>query len=459
MKQELKLQQKLILTPQLLLNLKLLALPTLELEQVLREEIEKNPCLEESLESEEALEEEEKTKGEDPSLRHEARRKDEEFDYTDLLPEEGYYSPTIRTEEEPSDFSPPAPESPIDAIIGLIRAELPKEDHPYAEYILQSLDEDGFLTMTREEILQNLEIDEDKLKKILQVIKSIEPGGIGAFTKQEAFLAQLEKRGFSSDSLEYRIIENFYEPWLKMDYKTIAKEIKKELKEVEKALTNLKILEPRPLRQYYSNPLTYIEPDFEIKIEGDQINIFFRDEYLPSLRIASYYRDVLNNPNSYTAEEVAFAKEKVRNALKFIKAISARKKMLNKIVCYITEKQAQFFRSGSLLPLTIKDCAKDLGIHPSIISRAIVRKYLSTPTGIFPLRYFFSSGIGEKSKVSVKERVKQLIENEDPSSPLTDDEIVSRLKEEGVNIARRTVVKYREELKILSSRKRKKGTI
>lgn len=448
MKPELKLQQKLVLTPQLILNLKLLALPTLELEKVLREEIEKNPCLEESPESEEILEEE-KRKGEEGGS--------DEFDYTDLLPEDGYYTPTIKTEDEPPDFSPPAPESPIDAITRLIRGELPREDHPYAEYILQSLDEDGFLTITREEILQNLEIDEGRLTKILQVIKAIEPGGIGAFTKQEAFLAQLEKRGFSSDSLEYQIIENFYELWLKMDYKRIAKETKRDWEKVEKALKNLKILEPRPLRQYYSTPLTYIEPDFEIKIEGTQINILFRDEYLPSLRIAPYYRDVLNNPNSYTAEEVEFAKEKVRNALNFIKAISARKKMLNKIVSYITEKQAQFFRNGSLLPLSIKDCAKDLGIHPSIVSRAIVQKYLSTPTGIFPLRYFFSSGIGEKSKVRVKERVKELIENEDPSSPLTDDEIVSRLQAEGVNIARRTVVKYREELKILSSRKRKKG--
>ncbi len=445
MKQEISLQQKLILTPQLLLNLKLLALPVMELEQVLREEIEKNPCLEEVTEGEMVPEEE--------TVEREEGR-DEEFDYADLLPQEGYSLPTEK--EEASEFSLPAPENPLEAIATLVRAKLPKEDYPYAEYILHTLDEDGFLTMSKEEFCQSLGITEEKLEKILEVIKSMEPGGIGAANRQEAFLIQLQKRGFSPTSLEYEIVKNFYESWLKMDHKKIAKETKRDLAEVNKALENLKILEPRPLRQYYSSPLTYIEPDFEVKMEGEKISVFFREEYLPNLRIAPHYREILNNPRAHTKEEVDFAKEKVRHALNLIRAIEERKALLYKVVSYIVEKQSLFFRTGQLSPLTVRDCAKELNLHPSIISRAVTRKYLSTPMGIFPLRHFLSPGMGEKSKADVKMRVKELIEKEDPSSPLTDAQIVRKLQEEGVKCARRTVVKYREELNIPSCRKRKR---
>jgi len=439
MRPELRQELKLTLTPQLILNLRLLTLPIMELEMVVREELEKNPSLEETQEFEEP---EEETK--------ELEASKDEFNYAELLPE-GTLSLPYEEKPEGEAIETYAPQvlTPIDTVFSLVKFLLAEEDYSYAEYILHNLDEDGLLLLTFSELKENLGIDEERLVKILEAIKSIPPGGIGAQTRREVFLAQLKLLG-KSDSLEQRIIEDYYEAWLKMDYKAIAKGMQKEEREIREAFERMKILDPRPLRYYTVHYESYIEPDFEIRISGEKIEAIYKDDNLPQLRIAKYFREVIRNPKSFSPEEVEFAKEKVREALMFIKAIEERKSLLKRVVEYIIRKQERFFREGKeyLLPLTIKECGRELGLHPSNVSRAIQGKYLSMATGIFPLRYFFSTQIGEKSKRSVKERIKEMIEKEPPDAPLGDEEIVERLKAEGVNIARRTIAKYRQELKI-----------
>lgn len=447
MKQEFRLEQKLILTPQLLLNLKLLALPILDLERIIEQELALNPCLE--------IEEE---KGTEESSEEIKRENEDEFSLTDLIPEENY-SITIKDTEESDifDIVNPAPVTSVDELLTKLRQKIDKEDYSLAEFICNSLDENGFLEFSIEEIAQSLGVEEERVKKIVEIMKKIEPGGIGSRTLKEALLAQLELKGFNKDSIEVKMLEECEELVKTRNYKRIAAKLKTNEARIREAFNNLTNLEPRPLRRYGSMKADYVVPDFKIKIEEGNINFEFNEENLPRLRIANYYKEILLNPNSYGKEQVEFAKEKIKKAAMFIKALGQRREILKKIIEYIIENQKDFFLVSReiIKPLSIKECGEKLGIHPSNISRAIAGKYIETPFGIFPLRSFFSSGMGEISKSTIKAKIKSLIDNEDKSNPLTDDEIVEKLKEMGINIKRRTVAKYRQELNIPKTSERK----
>ncbi|MEO0088657.1 MAG: RNA polymerase factor sigma-54 [candidate division WOR-3 bacterium] len=448
MKQEFRLEQRLILTPQLLLNLKLLALPILDLEMVIEQELAINPCLE--IEEEKVAEESSegvKTENED------------EFSLSDLIPEENYSIPTPSNTEDLDifDIANPAPVTSLDELLTKLRQKIDKEDYALAEFVCNSLDENGFLEFSVEEIAQSLGVEEERIKKIIEIMKKIEPGGIGSRTLREALLAQLELKGFSKDSIEVRMLEECEELIKSKNYKRIAAKLKTNEARVKEAFNNLTNLEPRPLRKYGSARADYIVPDFKIKIEEEKISFEFNEENLPKLRIANYYKEILLNPNSYEKEQVDFVKRKFKNAVMFIKALDQRRDTLKRIMEYIIENQKDFFLVSReiIKPLSIKECGKKLGIHPSNISRAIAGKYIETPFGIFPLRSFFSSGMGEISKSTIKAKIKSLIDNEDKNNPLTDEEIVEKLKEMGINIKRRTVAKYRQELNIPKTSERK----
>lgn len=451
MKQEFRLEQRLILTPQLLLNLKLLALPILDLEMVIEQELATNPCLE--IEEEKPIEESQE------GLKEE---NEDEFSLSDLIPEENYSIPLSRNTEDIDiiDVANPAPVTSIDELLTKLRQKIDKEDYPIAEFICNSLDENGFLEFSIEEIAQTLGVEEERIKKIVEIIKKIEPGGIGSRTLKETLLAQLELKGFNRDSIEVRMLEECEEELIKTkNYKRIAAKLKTNEARVKEAFNNLTNLEPRPLRKYGSLKADYVVPDFRIKIEGEKISFEFNEENLPKLRIANYYKEILLSPNNYQKEQVDFIKKRLKNAIMFIKALEQRRETLKRIMEYIIENQKDFFLVSReiIRPLSIKECGEKLGIHPSNISRAIAGKYLETPFGIFPLRSFFSSGIGETSKSTIKAKIKNLIDNEDKNNPLTDDEIVEKLKEIGINIKRRTAAKYRQELNIPKASERKKS--
>ncbi|MEO0090182.1 MAG: RNA polymerase factor sigma-54 [candidate division WOR-3 bacterium] len=449
MKQEFRLEQKLILTPQLLLNLKLLALPILDLEMVIEQELATNPCLE--------AEEEEKEIEE--ISEEEKRDNEDEFSLDDLLPEENYSLSTSPTGAEVDllDVANPAPITSIDELFTRLRQKIDKEDYFIAEFLCNSLDENGFLEFPIEEIAHTLGVGEERIKKIIEIMKKIEPGGIGSRTLKEALIAQLELKGFSKDSIEVRMLEECEELIKTKNYKRIAAKLKTNEGRIREAFDNLANLEPRPLRKYGFPKTDYIIPDFKIKIEEDKISFEFNEENLPKLKIANYYREILLNPTNYGKEQVEFVRRKFKNAIMFIKALEMRKQTLKKIMEYIIENQREFFlvNREMIKPLSIKECGEKLGIHPSNISRAIAGKYMETPFGIFALRSFFSSGIGAVSKSTIKAKIKSLIEKEDKNNPLTDEEIVEKLKEMGINIKRRTVAKYRQELNIPKTSERK----
>jgi RNA polymerase sigma-54 factor len=446
MRQEIRLEQKLILTPQLLLNLKLLALPLLDLETAIEQEILTNPCLE--IEEEKAAEEEK----ESPK-----KENDDEFSLEDLLPEENYGLPGKSVEDDLFDVANPAPVSAIDEILKRLRQKLKSEDYPVAEFLCNCLDEDGFLEFPVEEIAQNLGITEEKVEKILEIMKTIEPGGIGAANLKEALICQLKLKGFSEDSIEIRMLTECEDLVKNKNYQRIAAKLKTNVLRIKEAFNNLANLEPRPLRRYGSQKPDYIIPDFKVYIEGENIYFELNEENLPRLKINNYYKEILLNQKNYEKEQVEFVKNKFKNAVMFIRAIDQRREILRKIMEYIIENQRDFFLVSReiIKPLSIKECGQKLGIHPSNISRAIAGKYLETPFGIFPLRSFFSSGMGETSKSTIKAKIKNLIANEDKNHPLTDDEICEKLRAMGINIKRRTVAKYRQELNIPKASERK----
>ncbi|MCS7249691.1 MAG: RNA polymerase factor sigma-54 [candidate division WOR-3 bacterium] len=447
MRQEIRLEQKLILTPQLLLNLKLLALPILDLETVIEQELATNPCLE--IEEEKSIEEipQEELKTE----------KEDEFSLEDLLPGEGYSFFRDSEEVDILDVANPAPVTSVEELLTKLRQKIDKEDYPIAEFVCNSLDENGFLEFSIEEIAQTLGVKEERIERIIEIMKKIEPGGIGSRTLKEALLAQLELKGFDKESIEVRMLKECEELVKAKNFKKIAAKLKTNEARIKEAFNNLANLEPRPLRKYGSQKADYVVPDFKIKIEGEKVSVEFNEENLPRLRIANYYKEILLNPKNYEKEQVEFVRKKYKNAVMFIKALEERKEILRKIVEYIIENQKDFFLISReiIKPLSIKECGEKLGIHPSNVSRAIAGKYLETPFGIFSLRSFFSSGVGEVSKATIKAKIKALIDNEDKSNPLTDDEIVKKLKEIGINIKRRTVAKYRQELNIPKTSERK----
>uniref|UniRef100_A0A7V3ZUP0 RNA polymerase sigma-54 factor n=1 Tax=candidate division WOR-3 bacterium TaxID=2052148 RepID=A0A7V3ZUP0_UNCW3 len=446
MRQEFRLEQKLILTPQLLLNLKLLALPILDLETAIEQEILNNPCLE--------IEE---VKAEEGEKEIGKKENDDEFSLEDLIPEENYGLPSKIVEDDLFDIANPAPVSAVDEILTKLRQKIEKKDYPIAEFLCNCLDENGFLEFPPEEIAQNLGVEEEKVEKILEIMKTIEPGGIGAANLKEALICQLRLKGFGEDSIEIRMLRECEELVKNKNYQKIAAKLKTNVFRIKEAFNNLANLEPRPLRRYGSQKPDFVVPDFKVYIEGENIYFELNEDNLPRLKINNYYKEILLNPKNYEKEQVEFVKNKFKSAVMFIRAIEQRKETLRKIMEYIIENQKDFFLVSReiIKPLSIKECGQKLGIHPSNISRAIAGKYLETPFGIFALRSFFSSGMGETSKSTIKAKIKNLIDNEDKNNPLTDDEICEKLKAMGINIKRRTVAKYRQELNIPKASERK----
>ncbi|MFB0509191.1 MAG: RNA polymerase factor sigma-54 [bacterium] len=467
MKQELRLEQRLLLTPQLLLNLKLLALPAIELQSLIERELETNPVLQ-SLEEE--TEEATISKGKffdrvstppQPSRPEEKPLSENTEDYTlaDFLQEDTGRLPLDREQPEfdPIETISRASVSLSDILLPQLRAMLDESEIEVAEYIIENLDGEGFLIITEEEILRAFKIDQNKLNKILSIIQHIEPGGIATRNTQKALLVQLEILEYDKDSLEYKILRDYYKPMCKKQFSAIARKCNVTEKNVKDAILNIIQLEPKPARRFtQSNPI-YVSPDFTVEWREDKITAVLNDDILPQLRLSRHYREVLLNSKVFPKEEVNFARAKFNSALMLIKGIESRKKTMRRVMNYILKQQYEFFQRGKefLKPASIQDAGAALGIHPSTISRAIQGKYVETPFGIFPLRFFFVSGTGDVARHSLKDKIKQIIENEDKQTPYSDEEIAEILSKQGTKISRRTVAKYRDEMKISNCSERK----
>lgn len=477
---DLKQQLEMRLTPQLILQMKLLQVSALDLEQMVREEMEKNPALEESdgspatPEAEaNALIPEPVSQATTPLPSENApapqtnetsieTKPGEEYTISELMPDDGwspaaYKDASADDETSAAELAAGPEQSLVECLMPHLRSVLNEDDARVAEFIVESLDDDGFLTMTEEEIAAQQGVGVDLVKSILYVIQRLEPGGIGCHDRRESFLVQLELAGVDPASLERKLLTDYWDLLMKKQTAKIAKLCGVSEDEVRRAVQPLLNLETRPARCFAPGAPGYVSPDFSVEWQGDKLVANANDERFPRLRLSQRYVEILKSPKDYSSEQVQFAREKLQRALMFLKGIESRRRTLKRLVELIIEQQRDFLWRGRqhLKPATLKQAADIIGVHASTVSRAIAGKYLETDQGIFPFNYFFKAGAGDKSRTSIKRKIQVIIDGEDKKSPLSDEDICSRLKLEQISISRRTVAKYRAELGVPGCNDRK----
>ncbi len=342
--------------------------------------------------------------------------------------------------------------------VNLSQIDEETEDTAYA--IIGNIDSDGRLNATDEEIAEMCDCSIETVEKARQIVLKLEPVGCGARDVKECLLAQLQANG-EGNSLAAELVQNHFEDLQPHRLQHLSKDVGVELHALNEEINKIRILDPYPGRRYSSEEPIYVAPEIYIeKIEGDFV-IYFTDDGSPRLRISSTYQKLLGEQKT-TKEEKDFIKDKVRSAVDLLRNIEHRRQTIYRVVECIVERQTEFLNYGveHLKPMMLKDVAEDIGMHLSTISRVVNRKYAHTPQGVIELRRFFSEGMlnedGEEVSTRIlKLRIKKMIEDEDTRKPLTDDEIAKVLIKEGVKLSRRTVAKYRDQMQIPGSRERK----
>ncbi len=473
---DLRLSQKLILTPQLQLSIKLLQLPQLELSQKLTQELMENPVLEEVSEREPETSSEtseisnSQESAEDVSEDMEAPL-EKIFGFTsdDYFEERGsdgrdlgYFTDGM---EIISPFDRDSKRVDLhEYLLWQLRLSRTSDTvRQVAEVVLGNLNEDGYLQSSVEEIAKQAETDIETAEEAVSLICEFDPPGVGAKDLRECLLLQLKPLSLENTLVE-KILSHGFEELEKKKFKKLASKFNVSTDEILAAVKIIEGLEPRPGRNYSIEETIHIIPDVYIEESEGKYRIILNDEGIPRLRLSNYYRRLLANKKNLGQKEKQFLEDKLRSAVWLLKSLDQRNKTIYRVTESILKFQWEFFRHGLqyLKPLNLKDIAEDLGMHESTISRVTSNKYLQCPRGLLNFRFFLSnavhSGAGDVSSSIVKELLKQLVSGEDPRSPLSDKDIVELLNRRDINIARRTVAKYREELKIPSLTRRKKWT-
>ncbi len=461
--QNLSLQQ--VLAPQLQQSLLILQAPLLELRNLVQQEMETNPVLEE-LATEPGSEGEEKAAADDAEFKEEfdqlAKLDDEWRDY---MAQSSSFSGRSQDEEEKRQFffdSIATQETLQQHLMGqLNQTALNAEDRKTAEVIIGNIDDSGFLQSTPEDMSMNTGIPKDDFETMLTLIQSFYPPGVGARDLKECLLIQLKREG-KQNSLEYKILSEHMQDLGKHRFPEIARRMGLNAEQVQKCANNIARLDPRPGQIFAESPQNYVLPDVTVeKIDGEY-QIILNGEQIPHLRISNTYKDIMSQDGN-GGEVKDYIRDKIRSGKFLIKSIHQRQQTISNISHQIVARQREFLDHGSahLKPMTMVQIADAVGVHETTVSRAISGKYMSTPQGVYEMKYFFTPGYqtasGEAmSNTSVKEAIQDLVKSENGSSPLSDKEIVEILSERGIPIARRTVAKYRTELNILPSNMRRK---
>jgi len=476
LKQQLKLSQQLVMTPQLQQAIKLLQLSRLELVSTIQQELESNPVLEESFEenlSEVAAGEEAPAEATEVAAQSE-RESETDVPRPDPMPDldwatygEGDASPGPRVRRDEDDrpgvdgVATRRPTLQEHLQWQLQLGSFPDGARVAARFILGNLDEDGYLRSTVDEIARQAGVPEALAADTLQRVQALDPPGVAARDLRECLLLQLDALGIR-DSLVRRIVDQHLPQLEKRDLRGIARDVDTSIEAVSAAADVIATLEPRPGRPFGGDDPIYIVPDIYLYKVGDEYHIVMNEDGLPKLKINRLYRDVLAKSRDVGKETRDYVQDRVRSALWLIKSIHQRQRTIYRVMESLVRHQREFFDKGIayLKPLNLRDVADDIGMHESTVSRVTTNKYAHTPQGIFELKYFFNSSIntmdGEAvASESVKERILNLIKNEDPRRPLSDQRIAEMLRVHDINIARRTVTKYREALNLLSSTKRR----
>ncbi len=460
--QNLSLQQ--VLAPQLQQSLLILQAPLLELRNLVQQEMETNPVLEELANEIEATDE--KPTAEDREFKEEfeqlAKLDDEWRDY---MAQSGSYSPRSQDEDEKRQFffeSIATHETLQQHLMGqLNQTALDAEDRKTAEVIIGNIDDDGFLQSNPEEMSMNTGIPKDDFENMLTLIQSFYPPGVGARDLQDCLLIQLKREGRLA-SLEYKMISEHMLDLGKRRFPEIARRMGISVEQVQKSANNIARLDPRPGQIFAESPQNYVLPDVTVeKIDGEY-QIILNGEQIPHLRISNTYKDIMAQDGN-GGDVKDYIRDKIRSGKFLIKSIHQRQQTISNISHQIVSRQREFLERGSahLKPMTMVQIADAVGVHETTVSRAISGKYMATPQGVYEMKYFFTPGYqtasGESmSNTSVKEAILDLVKSEAGGSPLSDKEIVEILSERGIPIARRTVAKYRTELNILPSNMRRK---
>ncbi len=329
-----------------------------------------------------------------------------------------------------------------------------------AEAVVANLNDDGYLQASLQEIAEMSEVESAVAEDALRIVKEFDPPGVGARDLQECLLLQLKPLNLNNSLVERILTEGFSEINSRK-YKQLAAKFKTPVEDIFSAVKIIEGLEPRPGRNYSTGEPVYVVPDVFIEESEGKFIIILNDEGIPRLRLSNYYRKLLQNKKSLSTEERRFLKDKMDKAVWLFKSLDQRNKTIYRVTESILKFQEDFFRKGikHIRPMTLKDMAIDIGIHESTVSRVTSNKYLQCPRGLFSFKTFFNSAVpgkGDVSSATVKEIIKESVAGEDLSSPFNDKQLVEILKGKDINVAIRTVAKYRDELKIPSHIKRKK---
>lgn len=444
-------EQKLIMTQQMQLSVKLLQMSTFDLQQHIEKEAQENPVLDITYND---------TDKESLEKRLDYKEMVKYFEFDNY----GHHFYEKSDEDEISPFNFVSQKKSLKDFLKEQLIDLGVKDYSkfICEYIIDSINGKGYLDSSTEEIGEELGLPSEIIEKAISFVQTLEPDGIAARNLSECLKIQLKKKGYADEKL-YILVDNFLEALAENKYALIAKELNVDIKRAQEYGDIIKTLEPKPSRGFYTgDEVKYITPDAYIKNINGEYFILINDSILPKIIINDTYREIIANEKDKLALD--YVKEKINSALFLVKSIEQRKSTIYRVLEKILELQKEYFDKGEkyLKPMTLKDIAESLDMHESTVSRAIKEKYISTNRGTIKIKDLFTTGLStnnseeDVSTTFIKNKIKDLIDKEDKNKPLSDQTICDKLNEDGMNISRRTVAKYREEMNIKSSSKRKR---
>ena len=481
--QSTQLRQELKINPRLYQAMDLLYMPLLDLQQHLKQELLNNPFLD--LVEAEDEEEEQEGEAEEPAQAEAEDERSGEIDWEEILLDGFDTAGGRREEHEEREYFEPVTVATRDLSdhlrdqVSLL--ELTPRQTLLADEFIGNINDDGYLASGVDDIVRALNevvtkaaeeagrdtedlplYTEQEGQKMLGTVQSLDPPGVGAQDLRECLLLQLKEAGLEQ-SVPYRLVRDCFEELINHRWSEISKRFGISAGDVQKAADEIAKLDPKPGLQYGSRDENYIIPDLIVEKIDDRYHVFLNDANLPRLKLSRAYQEIARDKKKFDGENKEFISNKLNSANWMIQAIEQRRQTMLKVMNYIVERQREFFEKGIqyLKPLTLREVAEVINMHESTVSRVTNEKFVQTPRGVLPLKFFFSSGLAtsdgeDVSARGIKAQLQKLVQEEDPKHPLTDQAIVNILRESGVQIARRTVAKYRDQLGVLSARMRKR---
>jgi RNA polymerase sigma-54 factor len=482
--QSTQLKQELKINPRLYQAMDLLYMPLLDLQQHLKQELLNNPFLDMVEPEEDEEEGEEENVEVEPQPESEEKQEKDEIDWEEILLD-GFDAGGRREEHEEREYYEPvtvASRNLADHLIDQITLlDLTPREQFLADEFIGNVNEDGYLACPPEQILTSVNEEvvraaeaaerdiedlplymQTEVDEMLRTIQNLDPPGVGARDLRECLMLQLREAGLEQ-SVPFRLVRDCFDELINHRWSEISKRFGISPSDVQKAADEIKKLDPKPGLMYSDASDNYIIPDLIVeKIDG-KYHVFLNDANLPRLKLSRAYQEIARDKKKFDGENKEFISSKLNSANWMIQAIEQRRQTMLKVMNYIVDRQRDFFEKGVqyLKPLTLREVAEVINMHESTVSRVTNEKFVQTPRGVLPLKFFFSSGLSttqgeDVSARGIKAQIEKLVSEEDPKHPLTDQAIVNILKETGVQIARRTVAKYRDQLGVLSARMRKR---